>query len=134
MPKKDLRTGLPYGTFVVFGIDREPSVIALDARSIRMLADREAVADRLKAITATFGTGAEYALPAWSKPCMELIACEYVGPHQRMVRGLCAAIALNQPFNPDPEDGPRVEPKRPKPTPRGPAGAKAYAKPQRTTA
>jgi hypothetical protein len=121
-------TKLPYGAFVVFGCTRAPQCVVLDALALRVYADRRRITDAAKAIRATFGTGAEYALPAHSKDCMELIALQYVGPYQREVRGMCALIALGEPFNP--EGGTRVEPKRPKPTPRSPAGVRIKFKSQ----
>lgn len=118
------RTNLPYGSFVVFGSMRAPQCILLDGHALRIYADRSRVADASKAITATFGTGAEYALPAHSVECMELIALQYIGPYQREVRGMCALIALGEPFNPDEGGGTSIEPKRQKPKPRGPSSTR----------
>jgi len=119
-----LLTKLPLGTFVVFGAERAPEVHSTDTRTQRMLNEREAVSDRLKAVEYTFGTGMQYALPAHSLPCMEFIALNYVGPFQRELRGLCAAISLGEPFNPEPGGGLGIKDPNPKPPPRGPASAK----------
>src|SRR5579872_1938999 len=96
---------LPLYHFVVFGAERLPEVHMLDERSANIFADRERVSDRAKAIVATFGIGAEIALPAWSQECMELIALEYKGPYARELRGICAAIALGKPYS-NGSDGP----------------------------
>lgn len=103
--------------FVIFGSETPPAVKLLSDSAKRLFDDRCSVAsDRSKAVAASFGYGYEYALPAWSKECMERIALEYVGPFQRELRGLCAAIALGRPFNPDTGDGgDRVEQKPVKP-------------------
>jgi hypothetical protein len=120
------RTTQIFGTYVVWGPEREPEVHTLDEPSYRRYrnwpARRGAVA-----IAAAFGTGMDTAIPAWSAGAMELIALNYEGPHQVRVRGLCAAILLGKPYGgPEPGDGPqggskdRV-PDQPK-SPRGPHG------------
>jgi hypothetical protein len=121
---------LPLYHYVVFGAGRAPEVHMLDERTAKILSDRERIAGRDKALVATFGIGAEAALPAWSQECMEKIALEYKGPFARELCSICAAIALGKPYSRDrnnPQGGDRVESKRPKPTPRGPAGARAKA-------
>lgn len=112
-------------TFVIFGSETPPAVKLLSDSAKRLFDDRYRVAsDSSKAVAATFGHGYEYALPAWSKECMERIALEYVGPFQRELRGLCAAIALGRPFNPDTGDGgdqveqKPVKPRKPSPSAR----------------
>lgn len=125
---------VPFNTFVVFGVERSPEVHLLDARGAKLLEDREvAVRDRKKAVSATFGNGFEYAIPAWSPKAMEVMALEYRGPQAAILSKLCAAIALGKTFSLDgadedhnpPDGGDRVKAPRPKIPPRGPAGAKA---------
>lgn len=120
-------TALP-NTFLVFGETREPEVHwILDERTVRMFRDRERIAGRDKALVATFGPGAECAIPCWSKDAMTSMALGYKGPHQQRVRFICAAIALGEPYSqdepPNPDGGVKALLNRPKPTPRGPAGA-----------
>lgn len=118
-------------TFVVFGSTMPPIVELLSDSAVALFTQRESVSDRSKAIVATFGAGYEYALPAWSKECMERIALEYVGPFQRELRYLCAAIALGKPYGPDGHEGSggsRVEQTPIKPTPRGPSSIKLVRK------
>lgn len=92
-------------TFVVFGEFEPPIVKLLTEGQVKLFSQRESVSDRAKAIVATFGTGYQYALPAWSIECMEMIALRYEGPFQKELRGICAAIALGQPYGPDIEGG-----------------------------
>lgn len=112
-------------TFVVFGSEQPPIVKLLTESAVALFTQRESVSDRAKAIVATFGNGYEYALPAWSKECMEVIALRYEGPFARELKGICAAIALGQPYGPNPDGGEHVEQKPIKPTPRGPSSATA---------
>lgn len=112
--------------FVVFGETQPPIVKLLSDSAVALFDQRESVSDRAKAIVATFGSGYEYALPAWSKECMEQVALRYVGPYQRELRYICAAIALGKPYSQDGDNsgGPKIVQKPIKPTPRGPAGVR----------
>jgi hypothetical protein len=121
--------------FVVFGEAMPPQVHLLTESARGLMDDRLRIADserkRHAAYAATFGTGAQFALPAWSDDCMAAVAQHYTGPHQEQLRGLCAAIALGKPYGPNepgderPSDGGTKVPRRPtKPRPTG--GAPAF--------
>lgn len=116
-------------TFVVIGASRPPEVHLLTAGAVKLFEDRERVSSRLQALEATFGTGIQYAYPAWITECMEQLALTYVGPHQQRMRFICAAIALGEPYGGGAsygsgnDGGEHVKQKPIKPTPRGPAGA-----------
>lgn len=115
-------------TFVVFGPEAPPIVKLLSESQAKLYRDREALRfiDRAKIIAATFGSGYAYALPAWSKDCMEIIALNYTGPWERELKGICAAIALGKPYGSGSDEGGTTITQKPiKPTPRGPVGAKA---------
>lgn len=119
---------LPVHCYVVYGPELAPSVHWLldEFQVSRYQWLQSHFSDDLsKANENMFGHGAVYALPAWSRECMELIALEYTGPHAREVKGLCAMIALGHWPGTDvpPPGGDGVKRKPVKPTPRGPAGA-----------
>lgn len=93
---------MPHGTFVVYG-DNEPIVISLTATGLYWFRETERIVARWDrpasaAVAETFGDGFAYALPAWSRDCMERIAREYEGPHKLRLRAVCAAIALGMPL------------------------------------
>ena len=124
-----------YNCFVVVGEAMPPQVHLLSDSARSLMDDRLRIADsdrkRHAAYAATFGQGAQVALPAWSSDCMAAVAQHYTGPHQVALRGLCAAIALGKPYGFDdsgddrPSDGGEKVPRRPrKPRPTG--GAPAF--------
>lgn len=131
---------LPLNFYVVFGPEVLPHVQMLtDAFKVERYQWLQShfEGNLSKANESMFGPGVIHALPAWSQECMELIALEYAGPHAREVKGLCAMIALGHWPGADvspPDGGDGVRRKPIKPTPRGPAGAKASRRPERARA
>lgn len=117
-------------TFVVGGQFCPPAVHWLDDAAAEAFRVRQAIAGasrkaRTHAMRLAFGVdGADYALPATSRECMERIALEYTGAYETELRGLCAAIATGRygrPLSGDDsgaDGGSKVD--APKPAPRKP--------------
>lgn len=91
-----------FGTFIVYGGDEcPPSVHVLSTTEVDILWTRQGLATTrngmMQALRMTFDVaGAEYALPAWNVDGMTEMALTYVGVHQQLIRGLCAAAALGR--------------------------------------
>ena len=94
---------LPLGAYVVLAETRAPIIALLSAEQCAIYAERERLADRERALVATFGHGTVAALPAHDSACMAMIAEQYHGPWETETRGLCAALALGLPTNDMPD-------------------------------
>lgn len=84
------------GAYVVIGT-KEPFAVMLSATAHKLYQDRVSVVGPDKAVTYTFGQYATHALPC-TLDCMEFVALNYVGPHEALVRQICARVALGQPI------------------------------------
>lgn len=90
------------GTYLCIGSTVPPTVHILSASSDALYLNRLTVChsdkSRRDALRITFGQGIEYALPAWSTECMEIVATQYTGPYKNDVKGIAACLALGQPI------------------------------------
>lgn len=95
----------PAGSFVCVGTDVAPFLVILTEQQLRAFREMEALSARRadgfrRQVYATaFGVGVEHAFPATSAEGMTELATAYVGPHQVLTRGMCAAVALGEPLN-----------------------------------
>jgi hypothetical protein len=128
-------TKLPAGAYMVWGVDIAPQVHLLTEEGREHSRQGEKIArdssdpERYMrdVMRATFGNrDLLHVVPAWSRDAMELIATNYSGPQETLVRGMSAAIALGQPFGGDaqgkkgPTDGgEKVTPPKPPKKPTG---------------
>jgi hypothetical protein len=103
-------TKLPVGTYLVFGPELAPQVHMLSALGQANYSEADRIArstsdpDRylMDVYRATFGSrDVRSVVPAWSRDAMQLIATQYEGAHQLVVRGIAAAIALGRPWTRD---------------------------------
>lgn len=121
--------GHAIGTYVIVGRGVLPAVAMLavdqhEAFNRRMMiaaGTRQPEAAGKEVLALTFGRGVDFAFPAWIDVLMEDLAQSYAGPHQTAVRGLCAAIALGEPYGgPEPGSRPDGGVRDRIPRPRGP--------------
>lgn len=95
----------PAGSFVCVGTDVAPFLVILTEQQLRAFREMEALSARRadgfrRQVYATaFGVGVEHAFSATSIEGMTELVTTYEGPHQVLVRGMCAAVALGEPLN-----------------------------------
>jgi len=106
------------GTFLVFGVQCEPQVhtLTLDQHqalnaALTFACDprrNDPDAARHAIYKQAFGCASQFAVPCWNVDAMAMLANQYRGPHQDMVRNLAACIATDTSYG-GPEPGQRSD-------------------------